>query len=216
MLLHSLNRVVVYVFSTAVFAFICFGQATPGDANSGVQIEFPDGGRLRIENQFGSVAVESWKEKFIDIASSEDTTATKARSVVIENRDQRTVIRVLRRPGLPVAQIDLSIKLPETARVEIVTGSGRISLRGLPASAVIRSVSGDATVEFLDTANADIIARSTKGSVKSELPQLVSENGHVLQARLGNGAQTLRVNSEAGSISLLDESRNAISSRPAR
>ncbi|HUS12921.1 MAG TPA: VWA domain-containing protein [Pyrinomonadaceae bacterium] len=216
MLLHSLNRVVAYVFLLALFASLCFAQAVTGEANAGVQMEFPAGGRLRIENQFGGVAVESWKEKFIDITTSEDTAASKGRSVVIENRDPRTVIRVMRRPGLPVAQIDLSIKLPETARVEIVTGSGRISLRGLPASAVIRSVSGDATVEFLDTANADIIARSIKGSVKSELPQLMSENGHVLQARLGNGTQTLRVNSDAGSISLLDESHNATSSRPAR
>jgi len=214
MRLNSLIRGIASVFAVLLFTVVCFAQGE--STGAGIQIEIPAGGKLRIENQFGSVAVESWKEKFIHITTSEDTVASKARSVVIENGKLGTVIRVVRRPGVPIAHIDLAIKLPETARVEIVTGSGRVSLRGLPASAAIRSVTGDTTVEFLETANADIIARSTKGSVKSELPQLLSENGHVLQARLGTGAQTLRVNSEAGSIRLLDESRSAIDSRPAK
>jgi VWFA-related protein len=209
MLLNSLNRGIASVFFLLLFTVACSAQGTITGANTGIQIEIAAGGRLTIENQFGSVAVESWKEKFIHITTSEDTVASKARSVVIENGKLGTVIRVVRRLGVPIAQIDLAIKLPDTARVEIVTGSGRISLRGLPASATIRSVTGDTTVEFLETANADIIARSTKGSVKSELPELLSENGHVLQARLGTGTQTLRVNSEDGSIRLLDESRSA-------
>jgi VWFA-related protein len=205
-MMNLLTRVTATVLFLALFAVVCFAQAGTSDTKSGVQIETPAGGRLRIENQFGSVSVESWKEKFVHITTSEDTGTSKARSVVIENGKGISVIRVMRRPGVPVVQIDLAIKLPETARVEIVTGSGRVSLRGLPASAVIRSVTGDATVEFLDTPNADILARSVKGSVKSELPQLLSENGHVIQARLGAGTQTLRVNSDSGTISLLDQS----------
>ena len=216
MLLNSLNRGIASVVFLVLCIVGCFAQGATTGANSGIQIEFPAGGRLRIENQFGSVAVESWKEKFIHITTSEDTVASKARSVVIENGKLGTVIRVMRRPSVPIAQIDLAIKLPETARVEIVTGSGRVSLRGLPTSAIIRSVTGDTTVEFLETANADITARSTKGLVKSELPQLLSENGHVLQARLGTGTQTLRVNSEAGSIHLLDGSRSASDSIPSK
>jgi VWFA-related protein len=216
MLLNSLNRGIASVFLLLLFTVVCSAQGTTTGANTGIQIEIAAGGRLTIENQFGGVAVESWKEKFIHITTSEDTVASKARSVVIENGKLGTVIRVVRRPGVPIAQIDLAIKLPDTARVEIVTGSGRVSLRGLPASATIRSVTGDTTVEFLETANADIIARSTKGSVRSELPQLLSENGHVLQARLGTGTQTLRVNSEEGSIRLLDESRSANGPAPAK
>jgi len=202
MMLLSLNRVIGCVFLLALFTVSALGQT----ARPGVQIEVAAGGRLRIENQFGSVSAESWPGKFVDITSTEDAKPLGARSVVIENRNGISIVRVVRRPGTPMIKIDLTIKFPETARVEIVTGAGGINLRGLPASAVVRSVSGDATIELLETANADIAARSLKGLVKSELPQLLSENGHVLQARLGAGAQTLRVNSESGNITLLDRS----------
>jgi VWFA-related protein len=56
-------------------------------------------------------------------------------------------------------------------------------------------------VEFLAAANADIAARSAKGVIKSELPQLLSENGRV-QGRLGTGGQTLRINTETGDVTL--------------
>ena len=98
MLLNSLNRGIASVLFLVLCIVGCFAQGATTGANSGMQIEFPAGGRLRIENQFGSVAVESWKEKFIHITTSEDTVASKARSVVIENGKLGTVIRVMRRP----------------------------------------------------------------------------------------------------------------------
>jgi VWFA-related protein len=168
-----------------------------------VKIEFPDGGQLRIENEFGSVAAESWEPKYVHVTTNQQGAGSKRSSVVIENKNQVFVVRVVRRPGAVISPIDLSIKFPETARVEIVTGSGQVSLRGVPSSTTVKSVAGDVQVQFLGSANADIVARAPRGSVKSELPQLLSENGHILQARLGTGAKTLRVNTETGNVTLL-------------
>src|SRR6185369_7296910 len=140
MILLSLNRVVGCVFLLALFTVAGLGQRP----RPGVQIEVPAGGRLRIENQFGNVSAESWPDKFVDITSTEDARPLGSRSVVIENRNGVSIVRVVRRPGGPIIKIDLTIKFPETARLEIVTGGGGITLRGLPSSAVIRSVSGDA------------------------------------------------------------------------
>jgi VWFA-related protein len=53
----------------------------------------------------------------------------------------------------------------------------------------------------LGSPDADILARSVTGVVKSELPQLLT-SGHVLQARIGSGAKTLRLNTQSGNISL--------------
>src|SRR6476619_3461917 len=146
-------------------------------------MEFPEGGRLRIENDFGSVNAESWKQNFVLINTSEGGN----RSIVIENRNQTFVIRVQPRPGAQSKTIDLSVKLPASARLEIVTGRGEVSLQGVPASATVKSLAGDVRVGFLEPANADIVARSTKGSVTSTIPQLTTENGHILQARVGTG-----------------------------
>ena len=79
---------------------------------------------------------------------------------------------------------------------------------GVPSS-VTFNLSGRPNGDF-QLGHADIIARTTKGLVKSELSQSVSENGHLLQTRLGNGARTLRLNSESGNItfSVLSNSRD--------
>ncbi|MGH9873939.1 MAG: VWA domain-containing protein [Pyrinomonadaceae bacterium] len=176
---------------------------TGSDATSqGLQMEFPPSGQLRIENELGSVAAESWSQKYIYITANGEAGRSRLSSVVIENGNQGFVIRVKRRPGVPVAPIDLSVKFPESARVEIETGSGQISLRGLPSAATVKSFAGDLKVELPESVNAEITARATRGSVRSDLSQSLSENGHVLQTRLGNGGRTLRLNSESGNITL--------------
>ena len=210
MSLPLLKRLVTVLFLPTLLTLTCFAQTATSDAYEGVQIEFPAGGQLRVENELGSVVAETWKQSYVYVTTNQAGAKAKLSSVVIENRNQGLVIRVVRRPGTEVAPIDLTIKLPETARVEIVTSSGQVSLRGVPSSAKVNSVAGDLKVEFLQPADADILARATKGSVKSELPHPLSENGHVLQARLGTGAQTLRLNSETGNImlSLTGDSRD--------
>jgi VWFA-related protein len=222
MFLKSVRRVSAALFFPALLAVSCLAQtATAGspsgqpawgagsDAYEGVQIEFPASGQLRIENELGDVAAEIWKQKYVYVTTSEGAASSKGSSVVIENRNQGFVIRVVRRPNVSGAYvaspvpINLTIKIPESAHVEIATGNGRISMRGMPSSATVKSVAGDVNVEFLESANADIAARSTGGLIRSELPQLLSENGHVLQARLGTGAQALSINTGTGNITLL-------------
>lgn len=202
MAVPSLHRVIAAVILQALLVVLCLAQTSTSSEYKGVQIELPPGGQLRIENQLGSVSAESWSEKFVYITTNDQTTGARGPSVIIENKPQGLVVRVMRRPGKPATAIDLTIKIPDSSRVEIVTGGGSVSLRGVPAAASIRSVGGSARVEFFESANADIVARSIRGTVKSELPGLLSENGHVVQARLGSGQQTVRVNSDSGSINL--------------
>jgi VWFA-related protein len=196
----------VLLFS-ALLVVSCLAQGTNGAASEGVQIEFPANGQLRIENSLGDVAAETWKQKYIYVTTSEGTTATRGSSIVIENRNQVLVVRVVRRrtrSGAVVSPgpINVNIKIPESAHVEIATGNGRILLRGVPLSVKAQSVGGDVNAEFLESADADINVRSTRGNVRSTIPQLLSENGHVLQARLGKGAQALSINSGTGNITL--------------
>ena len=217
MVLRPPKRVIAALFFTALVSLTCFAQDQNANARRGLQMEFPAGGRLRIENDLGNVAAESWSQKYLYVTASGVAGRLSLSSIVIENGDQGFVIRVVQRPGSPVAPIDLSIKFPESARVEIETGNGQVSLLGIPASAAVKSLAGDVKVELPEATNADIFARAIKGSVKSELSQPLSENGHVLQVRLGSGTQTLRLNSETGNItlSLTGDSRYRTSPEPA-
>jgi VWFA-related protein len=203
-LLHK--RVLAALLLLALPATYTIAQTPPADTSGGIQIEFPAGGQLRIENELGEVSAETWNEKYISVATTEGGAAAKGSSVVIENRGQGLIIRVVRRKAVPltsVVPINLAILIPESARVEVITRSGPASLRGMPASATINSVSGDVKVELPANANVDLVARATRGLVKSDLPRLAGANTHVLQARLGTGRQPLKLNTDTGNITLV-------------
>jgi VWFA-related protein len=202
MFLRPVTRVISTLFVSTLLALAGFSQTPASDSPPGLQMEFPAGGRLRIENQFGNVTAEGWNQRHVFVSASGEAGVSRLSSVVIENGSQGFVIRITRRPGAPDTPVDLSIKFPVTARVEIQTNSGQVSLRGVPASTTVNSISGDVNVELPESANLEIAARASKGLVKSELPQALTENSHVLNARLGDGTQPLKLNSETGNITL--------------
>jgi VWFA-related protein len=173
-------------------------------ADDGVRIDVPDAARVRIENQFGGVAAEVWKEKYVSVSATIEGTETRfIRSpIVIENRAKMLMISVIRTPVDPQADISLTVKLPESTHTEIVTGLGSISMRGMLASASLKSVSGNIRAELSHPVNADISARTTNGIIKSELTAPLSGGGHVLQTRAGTGQYVLRIATEGGEITL--------------
>jgi VWFA-related protein len=211
----SLKRVFAVVLSCMLLPLSLSAGAPQVDAPQGIRIEFAADSHLRIENQFGDVDAEVWKENYVTVSATVEGSKPLARSpVVIENRKQLLSISIVRRPTDPAVVIKLAVKIPESAHSEIVTGKHSISLRGTPSSASLRSIGGDISVEFNESPNADILARSVTGSVASTLPEFRTSNGHVLQARLGAGAQTLRANTQSGAISLaLIAETSALSNR---
>ena len=181
-------------------------------ADSGIRIDVPIDGHVRIENQYGAVQTEVWDEKYVSVAAAFDSEVTFKRSpVVIDSRKKLLLISISRTPIDPVAEVSLTVKLPRTVHAEVITGKGSISLVGLPSSASIRSVSGDLKVELSRPINADINARSISGSIRSELDSPLQDGGRSLRTRIGTGEQLLRMNSETGQISLVMSQTSAAS-----
>lgn len=180
-------------------AALAFAQTT----TDGLRIEVPADGHIRIENSFGRITAEVWQEQYVSVSTeTENDVVLKRSPVVIENRNKLLLITVVRRVNEPVAAINLTVKVPSDAHLEVVTAKGSANLRGVPTSASIRSVSGEVSVEFVGAPNADINARTISGTVSSSLPDFRTESGRVLQARLGSGAQTVRINTQSGGIKL--------------
>jgi VWFA-related protein len=194
--------------------FLCLPSLGDGAVmalDDGVRIDVPAAARVRIENQFGRVAAEVWKEKYVSVSATIEGAETRfIRSpIVIEKRAKMLIISVIRTPVDPRAGISLTVKLPEGAHTEIVTGVGSISMRGILASASLKSISGDIRAEISHPVNADISARTTNGTIKSELDAPLSGGGHVLQTRAGAGDYVLRIATEGGEITLaLDSTVN--------
>ncbi len=182
----------------------CLTAASTSAVYEGIRIDVAAGARIRIENQFGQVAVDVWKEKYVSLSATiEGTRAPFIRSpVIVENRKRLLLISIIRTPVDPPVGITLSVRLPEGTHAEIITGAGSISLRGVPASASLRSGSGDIRAELSSPLNADISAISANGAIRSELGGPLSAGGRLFHTRAGAGTYILRVSSEKGDITL--------------
>lgn len=211
----SSKRVLAVLLYFALLPLSVSAQALQGETPQGIRIEFVAGSHLRIENQFGDIDAEVWKENYVTVSATVEGSKPLARSpVVIENRKQLLSISIVRRPTDPGVAINLVVKIPASAHSEIVTGNGSIAMDGVSSSAVLRSASGDIKVTLWEPVNTDIVARSLKGFVRSELNGLTSDQSHALQARLGNGTQVLRIDSTAGGIALIPRGTPVVANLP--
>jgi Ca-activated chloride channel homolog len=195
--------------SVLLFPLILFGSAvvvartSSSTTNEGIRVDLPASGRLRVENHFGNVAVEVWKEKDVSVAAIIDgRTSTNRSPVVIERRNDFLSISVVLTPIDPPLGVNLTLRVPERARVEISTGDGVISCHGLSVSMSLNTVSGNIRAELESPVDADIIAKSVNGMVRSELGAMASGDGHLLQSRLGTGKLALRAITQRGEITL--------------
>ena len=155
-------------------------HATLQDA---IRIDVPEGVRVRIENQFGQVTAQAWQEKYVSVSATiESNGASFKRSpIVIERKSRLLLISVIRRPIDPQVQINLTIKLPESAQAELVTKDGPITM---PAAVVAPEPISPAVVE--PTAPSAV--------PRTEPPKLIAEGAT-------KGAGTPATNSGAEEVS---------------
>jgi VWFA-related protein len=174
------------------------------NSNPDIRIDVPNEGRVRVENPFGAIAATIWKEKYVSLEASIEGGASAFRRspIVVDNRNQLLLISVVRTPLDPAVGISLTVKLPESVHAEIITSSGAIGIQGLPASLSLKTTTGDIRVELPNPLNVDIVARSTSGTVRSELAAPISGGGRLLETREGSGQQILKINSDRGAITL--------------
>ncbi len=173
-------------------------------AEEGIRIDVPAQARIRVENHFGPIAADIWQEKYVSVAATfEGSNPPFTRSpIVIENKTQQLSISVIRTPIDPNSDIRLTVKIPADAHAELITREGNIMIRGLSASASLRSTAGDIRAELPNPLNAEISASSANAVIKSELPAPLSAGGHLFQTRMGTGEKVLSIIANRGTIAL--------------
>jgi VWFA-related protein len=177
--------------------------------DTGVRADLPAGGELRIENRRGSVSVELWNEKHVSVTASIEGTRA-SRSPVIIQRTERLLTIGVARDAATSARVDLSLRIPERSRVEIITTGGEIDVRGLPNALSVQTVSGDIRAKFPSSTNADVTAESVNGSVAltdcapttTASARNNTNTEHSARCRMGAGGRLVRLRSERGRITL--------------
>ena len=179
--------------------FLAAFSPTTAHADDEIRIDLPAGGQLKVRNDFGNVTAEVWSNSYVLSLPTSVAMARRRFSrspIIIDNRGSLLTISVVRRPIDPVVPIHLKIKIPETSRFDASTTNGAITMFGMPSSANLNSASGALTATFRPLSNADITARSSRGTIKSAIGSAPSTNPQLLQTRLGNGGHKLELQSD--------------------
>ena len=195
------------------------GPTPPPQQNqSHLRVTLPPSGEVRIENRRGDVRVELWGEEDVSVSAAvagEPQVIARAGSgrvprspVRIENARGALSVGVVRgAPTTAAPRVDLKLRVPARARVQIFTGAGAVESRGLPGALSAQTVSGDIRLDLSPPYDVDLTAHSLNGSVALGLdagstpatPRIVREK---YQTRLGAGSRAARLFSGRGRISI--------------
>jgi VWFA-related protein len=177
--------------------------------DEGVRADLPLGGELRIENRRGGVSVEVWDEKYVSVVATVEGQTPKRSPVRIERTEGLLTIGVVRPEMGVIAHVDLTLRIPERSRTEIITMSGQVNVQGVPAELKVQTISGDIRAVFPVPTDADIQADAPNGKVVDNLAALrqttdiAPTNERTLHLRTGAGSKPVRLRSERGRINLI-------------
>jgi VWFA-related protein len=177
--------------------------AEAAQTTGGLRFELPRNGNLRIENFRGAVIAEVWQEDYVSVSAVADSGQASNLPAVVDRGDALLSIRLSRgAKGAP--RINLEVRVPVRSHLAIFTSDGSIEMRGLPAALLAQSGSGEIHVELPADASAAVLADSKTGNVSSSISTLSVDRGSSpqLQGRLGRGANSIRLYSQAGNINL--------------
>jgi len=171
-----------------------------------IRIEVPADGRVRVDNRYGDVRAEVWDKPYVSVSAlvRSQTPAALTRSpILIDNKGKSLSISAVRIPVSANAAIDLTVRIPESTNLEVNTEKGKITLEGLSASALLKTLSGNIDTAVNEPVDVNLTARAPRGAISSTLSSRPASDEHLWQARLGTGTQrrTLDAQTDTGRIS---------------
>lgn len=166
-----------------------------------LRFDLPAGGLVRVENRYGSISADVWNNSYVSVSASLPDGSRPLRSpIVIDNKGKTLSISVFRSPVDPVRVVDVRVKLPISALVEMTTSAGHISLRGIPKGAVLKSGAGNIESFVSESSDVKITASTKSGTITSTLSAQPTADGRSLNANLGAGASSLELQTQTGQI----------------
>ncbi len=177
---------------------LLFSVANAKDLNQSLAAD-PDG-RVTIFNMAGSVNVEGWSRKDVEVTGSLGDDVEEF--VFVRNGDEIKIkVKV---PDRQKSHLDitseLTIHVPKGSSIEIATISAEIEVEGVQGEQELQSVSGDIETQSFA---AEVVAESVSGDIdvqgdgKSADAELVSVSGDVTAENL---AGSVAVESVSGDV----------------
>jgi VWFA-related protein len=163
------------------------------------------GGQVRVENARGSTRVETTEDQTVRVVAEKRTAGGSSLdpNEIVLMSVQNTVYvqcKQSQRPG----RIDLTLYVPRQSHIRVTGGTWPVEVNGSLASAVVETTSGAIGYRLPGDDDARVAMRSTRGTVRSNVPLVVSERTgtQILQGQLGSGSASILLNSLSGNITL--------------
>jgi len=199
----QINRKLLCAIAALVFASTGVSSADAMQAAADLRFELPANGNLRVENLRGGVTVRIWPENYVAVAAVTDSGQPITTPPVVDRGDTLLSMRLARGPrGSP--RVNLQLRAPARAHLAIQTAEGQIEISGMPVALLAQTFSGEISLDVSPEANVSLIADSKTGVVTSSVPSLSPNRNSSpeMQGRLGSGANSVRLYSQAGDIDI--------------
>ncbi len=195
--------------SPALFVF-----STKAQIDSGVRLELPANGNLRVENLRGGVIMEVGDEPFVTVTAVAENGEQMTSPAVVQSSASLLSVRVARADKSP--PVHLTLRVPAKTHAAIFTANGSVEVRGMPRALLIQTASGEVRVDVAGGSNARVVAESKTGNVTSSVDSLSVDQTQrpQLRGRLGNGANNVRIFSEAGNITIAPQMSTTVAVNP--
>jgi VWFA-related protein len=201
------------------------------DGSGFVSFALAPGGEVEVENRRGGVRVEVYAGEQLELSVSEDgakaAPARPAKSrraargraaarasvgasrrkmpVTVERAGDGLKISVERAATASPSRVDLTLRVPASARLKVYTSDGALEVKGVPASLVAQTLSGDIALALPAPPDASLTAQSLNGSIEVG-SGLETSGARVVrgkfQTRWGAGGASVNLFSGRGRISL--------------
>jgi len=160
-------------------------------------------GEVVVENARGSTRVEAWDFQTVRVVAEKKGAAGNSLEpgeLVLMGAQNSVIVQC--RQGF--GRIDLTIYVPNSARLQVTGGGWPVDIGGKLASAVIDTTSGSIAYRLPSNDDARVAMRSALGTVRSTFPLTAVERigTHSLQGQTGSGAAQVILNSQNGNVTL--------------
>src|SRR5262245_42088679 len=171
----SLSLIVLFSF------LLLSGSGFSNHLDDDIRLDVPPDGRVRVENRFGDVTAEVWDKQYVSVSAVVTGGSLTRSPILIDNKGKYLSISTVRLPVNSSATINLQIKIPPRAKLEVNTTAGRIAIRGLSSSALLKSLSGNIDALLDEANNVNLTARSNRGAIQSDFPSKPGPDDHLWQ-----------------------------------
>ena len=160
-------------------------------------------GEVSIENARGATRVESWDYQTVRVVAEKkgnSGAALEPGELVLMGAQGSVIVQC--KPG--AGKIDLTLYVPNTARLQLNGGGFPVEITGPFVGAIIDTTSGNISYRLPSNDDARVTMRSASGTVRSTVAlSEVEKNGtRSLRGQLGSGAAPIDLNSHSGIVTL--------------